>query len=41
MVSKIPSVSGLAANSALTAVENKIPGVSSLVKKNKKKKNRL
>ena len=31
--SKIPSISGLATNSALAAVENKILGVSSLVKK--------
>ena len=31
--SKIPSISGLATNSALTAVENKIPDVSILVKK--------
>ena len=30
---KIPSISGLAANSALTAVENKIPDIGSLVKK--------
>ena len=30
---KIPSISGLATNSALTAVENKMPDVSSLVKK--------
>ena len=30
---KIPSISGLATNSALTAVENKISDVSSLVKK--------
>ena len=30
---KIPSISGLAINSALTAVENKIADVSSLVKK--------
>ena len=30
---KIPSISGLATNSALTAAENKIPDVSSLVKK--------
>ena len=30
---KIPSISGLATNSALAAVENKIPDVSSLVKK--------
>ena len=30
---KIPSISGLATYSALTAVENKIPDVSSLVKK--------
>ena len=31
--SKIPSITGLAINSALTAVENKISDVSSLVKK--------
>ena len=30
---KIPSISGLDTSSALTAVENKIPDVSSLVKK--------
>ena len=30
---KIPRITGLATNSALTAVENKIPDVSSLVKK--------
>ena len=30
---KIPSINGLATNSALTAVENKISDVSSLVKK--------
>ena len=30
---KIPSISGLATNSALNAVENKMPDVSSLVKK--------
>ena len=30
---KIPSIIGLATNSELTAVENKIPNVSSLVKK--------
>ena len=30
---KIPSISGLATNSALTAVENKIPDVNSLVQK--------
>ena len=30
---KIPSISGLATNTALIAVENKIPDVSSLVKK--------
>ena len=30
---KTPSISGLATISALTAVENKIPGVGSLVKK--------
>ena len=32
---KIPSISGLATNAALTAVENKIPNISSLVKKNR------
>ena len=31
---KIPSTSGLATNSALNAVQNKIPDVSNLVKKN-------
>ena len=31
---KIPSISGLATNSALNAVQNKIPDVSNLVKKN-------
>ena len=31
--SKIPSVSGLATNSALTAVKNKIPDVNNLVNK--------
>ena len=30
---KIPNISGLATNSALTAVENKIPNVSNLLKK--------
>ena len=30
----MPSITGLATNSALTAVENKIPDVSSVVKKN-------
>ena len=30
---KIPSITGLATNSKLTAVDNKIPDVSSLVKK--------
>ena len=34
--SKIPSISGLATNAALPGVENKIPDVSSLVKKKKK-----
>ena len=29
----MPSISGLATNAALTAVENKIPDVSTLVKK--------
>ena len=38
--SKIPSTSGLATTSVLTAVENKTPDVSSLVKI-KQKKNRL
>ena len=33
MESKIPSISGLATTSALTVVENKISGVTSLVKK--------
>ena len=32
---KIPSITGLATNSALTAVENKIKIVSGLVKKNR------
>ena len=32
---KIPSITGLATNSALAAVKDKIPDVSSLVKKNK------
>ena len=31
----MPSISGLASNAALTAVENKIPDGSSLVKKNR------
>ena len=30
---KIPSITGLAINSALTVIKNKIPDVSSLVKK--------
>ena len=30
---KIHSISGLATNAALTAVENKIPNISSLIKK--------
>ena len=33
MEGKIPSISGLPTNSALTIVENKIPNVSNLVKK--------
>ena len=33
MESKVPSISGLATNAALTAVENKIPNVSNLVTK--------
>ena len=32
---KTPTISGLATNAALTAVENKIPNISSLVKKNR------
>ena len=32
--SKVPSISGLATNFTLTAVENKIPDFSNLVKKN-------
>ena len=32
----MPNISGLATNATLTAVENKIPYISSLVKKNKK-----
>ena len=32
---KIPSITGLATNSAFIAVENKIPDVSSLVKKDR------
>ena len=32
---KIPSITGLATNSELTAIENKTPDVSSLVKKNR------
>ena len=34
---KIPSITGLATTAALTAVENKIPNASNLVKKNAKK----
>ena len=33
MENKIPSISGLATNAALTAVENKMPDISSSVKK--------
>ena len=32
-VEKTPSISGLATNEALNAVENKIPNISSIVKK--------
>ena len=32
---KIPSITGLATSSALTAVENKVPDVCNLVKKNR------
>ena len=32
---KMPSISGLATSSALTAVENKIPDASSVVKRNR------
>ena len=35
---KLPSISGLVATSALTAVENKIPSVSNLFKKKNKNK---
>ena len=35
IVGKIPSISGLPTNSSLTAVENKIPDVSTLVKKDR------
>ena len=35
--SKVPSITGLAKNSASTGVENEIPAVRSLVKRNKKK----
>ena len=41
MKSKIPSITGLAINSASTGVENEIPDVRSLVKRNKKKKTRI
>ena len=34
--SKIPTISGLDTTATLTAVENKIPSVSSLVKKKKR-----
>ena len=33
MECKIPSISGLATNSALTVVENKIPDITSLITK--------
>ena len=36
MENKTASISGLATNTTLTAVENKIPNISSLVKKNNK-----
>ena len=39
--SKILSISGLATNAALTAVENKIADVSNLLKKPPKNKNKL
>ena len=32
---KIPSICGLATNSALTAVENKVPDIGNLLKKNR------
>ena len=35
MEGKIPIISGLATTSALTVVENKIPNVTNLVKKNR------
>ena len=33
---KIPSIKGLASNAALTTVEDKIPAVNNLIRKNKK-----
>ena len=39
--SKIPSISALATNAALTTVETKIPNVRSLVKKTKQKKKQI
>ena len=33
--SKIPSITGFATSAALTSVENKIPDISHLIKKNK------
>ena len=39
--SKILSISGLATNAALTAVENEIADVSNLLKKTPKNKNKL
>ena len=38
IIAKIPSIAGLATNTALTAAENKMPDISSLVKKTTTKK---
>ena len=38
IIAKIPNIAGLATNTALTAAENKIPDISSLVKKTTTKK---
>ena len=38
IIAKIPNIAGLATNTALTAAENKMPDISSLVKKTATKK---
>ena len=38
IIAKIPNIAGLATNTALTAAENKMPDISSLVKKTTTKK---